>query len=107
NAESALIQLEMAVVMGRGGNGALRVRHSDLEESARFFQQVVREIFAAQGVRPFIDCVVQISGDGPDDFDIFRHIDGRRIPDGGGNVAGQAEAFTDAAADGADAVKKL
>ena len=40
----------MAVVMGRGGNGALRVRHSDLEESARFFQQVVREIFAAQGV---------------------------------------------------------
>ena len=103
--DAALIQLEMAVVMRGRGDWAFRIRHTDLEIGARLFKKVIGKIFAAQGVRAFINGISEIFCDTADSFDFFRHIDGGRIAKRRCHVAGESETGADAFADGMNGVE--
>ena len=92
------------MVRGRG-NRAFGISHSDLEVGTRLLKKIVGKILTAKGIRAFVDGISEVSCDTADRFDLLRHVDGCRIAQSRGHIAGEAESGADPPADGVDGVK--
>ena len=66
---------------------------------------ITPEWLAAKGIRALVDGISEVSCDTADRFDLLRHVDGCRIAQSRGHIAGEAESGADPPADGVDGVK--
>jgi len=93
--------------MGAGGDGTVRIGHTHMEICAGLFHQEVGEVLPAQGTGFLHRCVPHGICRICDHICVFRRIDGGRVSQGSGHVAGHSVGLADAVADGINVAEDL